>query len=408
MAICWGVLAWSVWSMLGGSWRGLLGAWSVALFSLSAYILQWDSSVLTESISLSAVALFFAASIWLCRQFTWPRVALLVFSLLLEASARDESVPVMFLVGVAFVVAAVVCFWRRSHLDSLCLAITGVLLLLVVSTLGLAATTAHRNLENTENNFIVRVWPYPSADAWFSHHGMPESSYLVTIDTALRAHRTWPYSSVVVPPKMGALVVTPIWTEPRWTPLYQWLQRRGETQWLLYLVSHPGYVLSAPLRHPQLSFNSPTSLSFYAKGRQASELLPLPFVPGLVVFLVALCSGGLLVVRRLLFTRLPIVFIGLILVGIFAMAASWYGDSEELARHMIEGNVTVRLAALLLALSSISPRRIETQTRGIRASSRTACERHHSTGDRPRRESDLGGSRPKAATNPGSSRSPVT
>jgi hypothetical protein len=40
----------------------------------------------------------------------------------------------------------------------------------------------------------------------------------------------------------------------------------------------------------------------------------------------------------------------LIPLGVFGMAVGWFGDGQEIARHMIEGNVTVRLAVLLLLI----------------------------------------------------------
>jgi len=61
---------------LGVAGRRLAGAISASAvvgFSLSPYVVQWDTSVLSESISLSALAVIFASGIWLAQRFTWMR-----------------------------------------------------------------------------------------------------------------------------------------------------------------------------------------------------------------------------------------------------------------------------------------------------------------------------------------------
>jgi hypothetical protein len=54
--VAWSFLAWSVWVWIGSGARAVAGAWVVLAFSLSPFVLQWDASVLSESISLSALA----------------------------------------------------------------------------------------------------------------------------------------------------------------------------------------------------------------------------------------------------------------------------------------------------------------------------------------------------------------
>jgi hypothetical protein len=66
----------------------------------------------------------------------------------------------------------------------------------------------------------------------------------------------------------------------------------------------------------------------------------------------ALIAAATMLIRRV-WRRWEVAYLmAMIPLGMFAMAVGWFGDGQEIARHMIEGNVMIRLAVLLLLLWS--------------------------------------------------------
>ena len=74
----WGVLAFTVGRLVPAGWRRVVAVWVVLAFASSTPIALWNRSVLSESLSLSLLALLVAAVIWTARRVTWPRVAAVV------------------------------------------------------------------------------------------------------------------------------------------------------------------------------------------------------------------------------------------------------------------------------------------------------------------------------------------
>ncbi len=351
-ALAWGTLATTVWHWLGRGARGCIGAWVVLAFSLSPFILQWDASVLTESISLSAIAVFVASGILVVRRFTWVRVVLLVGSGVVFELARDEGIEVIAVVGVAIGVLAIVAGLKHHADAARRWGLVAVIVLGSSALIALAAQQAHRNVLNVENSLFVRIFPYPDKVAAFSAEGMPQGHAIDAVAKLLAAQKTTSlaYASPV-PSSSIAVVVGPILDNPYWHPLRTWFETRGESAYLRYLVLHPSYVVSAPFHQPSLAFNSPSTLAYYdIEGHPPLAGVSLFFPRRIFVYALAALATVLLVARRL-WRRREVAFVAaLIPLGCLAMVVAWFGDGQEVARHMIEGNVMVRLSVWLLVL----------------------------------------------------------
>jgi hypothetical protein len=348
----WSFLAWMVWTWFGGGVRAVAAAWVVLAFSLTPYVLQWDASVLSESVSLAAIAVIFGSGLWLTRRFTWPGAALLAGSSVVFELARDAGLEVVGAIGLGTAAVAAVHALRHRRREAWRCAVLAVVVLGATALVGGAAVHARRNVLNVENSLYVRVFPYPDMVAAFAAHGMPEGRQIDAVARTLRAERPTPLAFASPPPSPStAVVVGPILSETYWQPLRRWINGHGEAAYLGYLLSHPAYLFSAPLHRPSLAFNSPSSLQFYEiYGHDPVPGTSLLFPRRLVVLVMALLAAVLLFVRRI-WRRPEVAFlVAMIPLGIFAMAVSWFGDGQEIARHMIEGNVMVRLAVLLLLL----------------------------------------------------------
>lgn len=295
--LAWTALAVTVARLVRPGWRALLAGTVVLAFASSWEIVEWDWSVLSESISLSAVAVICASTIWLARRFTTPRAVVLLGACLVYAGARDQAIWIIALAGGAVCAFALLRLVARQHGPAPAVRVRGIVLL-GVALLGVAvlneagAASAHRNVINVEDVFNVRVFPFPSRVAWFAAHGMPQAA---AIDVTAAATPT--------PPGM-AKVVRPDLASPTWRPLARWFPTDSEGIFIEYLVTHPGYDLTAPFATPALTYNNANgNLAFYGDinngTRHFLPVIPTVLFPSWQIDLALAVVGiSLMVVRR--------------------------------------------------------------------------------------------------------------
>ena len=137
----------------------------------------WNRSVLSESLSMSLLALLFATLIWAARRLTWPRVAAATAVCLCFAATRDAQVWTVGLLALAVGAGALLAAGRdrglaiRAGTLALCLAA-------VVVLTGWGTVSSHRTKQNVADVFYVRIFPFPDRVAWFAAHGMPDQQQI--------------------------------------------------------------------------------------------------------------------------------------------------------------------------------------------------------------------------------------
>ena len=358
--LAWGFLAWTASTLVPSGWKRLAFTVGVLGFATAPLVVQWDWSVLSESPSLSALAVLLACGLLLVRRFTWVRLGGLTIAAAVYVGLRDADIWNIGLIGFVFLAvggaatirggameaerfvesirSTVRRQWRRTRGQiALGGALCGVALLA-----GIAANASHRNVLNVEEAFSVRVFPYPDRVAWFESHGMPEGQ---SIDTLAR-ETPHPLSG-------SAQKVTPNLTDPSWRPLKAWFAQEGLTTYGIFLVTHPGYVLTAPFQTPPLTYNNASGdLSFYIP---VNHLVLKPFGTAftpdkIVVIVLAVCSLLVASARGILPHREWLLIAGFGAFGLISMLLAWHGEGQEVTRHMVEGDVEVRLGVLLALL----------------------------------------------------------
>lgn len=204
---------------------------------------------------------------------------------------------------------------------------------------GWGAVSSHRTRENVADVFYVRVFPFPDRVAWFAAHGMPEQNQ---VERLAGTTQTEPGTAKVV-------YVSP--TDPAFRQLDGWLATNGSSTYFLWLLTHPGYVISEPFARPERAFNSAKGdLLFYAapSNRMESPLTALvwPSVLGLLVLagvavIVSVTSRG---------WRQPVwrMVVILTVIGVFSMLVAWHGDGQEVTRHTVEGYAELRVGVWIL------------------------------------------------------------
>jgi hypothetical protein len=364
-ALAWGLLASTAARLFQTPMRSVLAALLILSFSLSPYILQWSASVLTESLALSAVALASSFAILIATDLTWVRAGGLVVSLAMFALVRDQGVFVAIAVGIAVLlgtlVAAVVLRPRKSEQanrlredsverpamrTSRWLSL-GFALLVVGAASGAGAYVSHRNDTNVEDNLSVRVFPFPGRVAWFASHGMPEARQIdVLAARELTAALHGPTRRELLTGRITAPAVYFTFTVPMWHQLREWVGDRGEATYAKYLVSHPAWAIDAPFS-PTTTAVAPF-LSYYADGHPVPGWAGWIWFPGPLLAATGILGLAVLIWQRRV-TRFVVLFCGVTLLGLVTAWVAWLSAVPEVNRHMIEGNVTIRLGVLLIA-----------------------------------------------------------
>jgi hypothetical protein len=345
----WSVLAVVVARLVRPRGRQLLAGGVVLGFAASRPITQWDRSILSESFSLSALALLFACTILWARHPTITRAAALIGAALLFAATRDTQIWIVALVAVAFGAYALRRARRVDPAAARPALIVAAGLVLVVVCTATSSMVSHRHLTNVQNALAVRVFPYPNRIGWFADHGMPQAAAVTAL---ARATASTDGNAPLVAIDLG---------DPAFRPLARWLRTDAARTYITWLALHPGTVLKDPLLRPERTYNNADGhLSNYAAAdRSDAPLLTAllyPAWPWVLAAAVAAVIGGWLLgqVRRLAWVAVALLGV----LGFAHMLIAWHGDGMEVTRHASVGNVQVRLGVLILLLMLLDGRRI--------------------------------------------------
>ena len=336
-AVAWGVLAWTVGRLVAPGWRRVVAFWVILAFATSFPITLWNRSVLSESLSMSMLALVFAGFLWTAQRITWPRVVATVAACLCFATTRDAQVWTVAILGLGTGVYSLTRINRNRRL-ALRTGVLAMCLLTVVGVTEWGAVASHRTVEDVADVFYVRIFPFPDRVAWFAAHGMPQQR---AVDALARATGT----------EGTAKVVGFSAHDPAFRRLERWIAADGSSTYLLWLATHPWYVVSEPLQRPERSFNfAQGNLNFYATttNQMKSPLTVVLWPPLLELIILSALALYLAVLSGSWRLRPWRMALALSLTGMLAMLAAWHGDGQEVTRHTIEGYAQVRLGVWIL------------------------------------------------------------
>jgi hypothetical protein len=364
-AVAWGFLAWTASRLVDIRWRRALVFLLVLAFATAPVVASWDWSVLSESPSLSVLAILFACALWISRRFTWVRLAGLGVSALVYNGIRDSDIWDAAITGLILLAVVVVVTIRGAASEpagprqtmkdnfqrAKPTAAVGVVLIAVAVVTGAGADVSHRNILNIEEAFYIRIFPFPDRVAWFSAHGMPQGS---DVDTLAKDTGATDQAVPVEPPL----------NEREWRALRAWFEHDALTTYAFFLISHPVYVLEAPFQSPPLTYNNASGQlqSYEPPGRSISVMETL-FAPNKFVVISWAVLGILVAFVRGTWRRPELrLLMALILLGLMSMLLAWHGEGQEVTRHMVEGDIQARLGVLLLLVLSLlasSPKSVE-------------------------------------------------
>ena len=170
--IAWFVLANCIRKQIVNTYLGLAALISILVYSCAAYIVIWDVKIMTESFSISLLAIFLASYLTVFNLRFKSRLAwILIAVALMLAAIRDSNAYFVLLVAVTTLLAAY--YLRKSPLSfdkkGLCLFLGGSL----AAFCGSYITQFYRFPESLCTTLIERVKNYPGASDYFIEHGAP-------------------------------------------------------------------------------------------------------------------------------------------------------------------------------------------------------------------------------------------
>jgi hypothetical protein len=354
--VCWAALATSVWTVIEGKRARWLGALAVVAFSCTVPVTMWERSVLSESLGASTLALVLAAALQLVRGVSGRRVAAVLAASALWLITRDSHASVVVVAAVALGVGLVVVEWRRGKDDTTERdRAVGALILLAcwLFTLGaaswVAASHGNRYAYPLRNVFEARVLPYPDRVAWFADHGMPQAERFVGPDA--------------LAPVVGGGGQAPVTyvadDDPSMREWLAWVGRDGRGAFAAWVATHPGYLVTEPLRDPERTFNNARGdRDLYAPVDQREvPLVTDVLVPNRWVALAIVAAVAVWATRRRRWGS-PLVLVGAATVALAAPhgLVSWHSDGMETARHLAIPALQLHLGALLMVLGAFGPR----------------------------------------------------
>ena len=220
-AASWGVLALVLARRCSSSLVGLSVGAAVLIFSMTATVAMWDALLLSESLSISLLALLIATSIRAFDQPSRARVAIAVGVGGIWVFTRD---PNAYMIGVAALTVGFLVLIRSLPRPAFIAAAAWA----VLAVVALAVQSTSARWEALYDILGKRVLTDRSATQEFARAGMP-----VTPQVLIMANRT---------SEMGFR------TKPELAELRRWTRNHGGQTYLRYLVNHPDRTLLGPFR----------------------------------------------------------------------------------------------------------------------------------------------------------------
>ena len=330
-----GALAWALLALaLGRLIRMRALRWAALLLllglGLTRPITVWDQAMLSESLAYSVQALLLASLFWLVDRWTLLRAVALLLLVFLWVFLRDSHLYYVLLVALCLLpVGLLVGHWRR--LLPVCAAL--LLLFFVGNTL---ATASLRWVGNFYNVLTVRLLSYEGSRSYLEARGMPVNEELLALQ--------------------GELHTADMHHASSFAPLRAWTHTRGKSAYTRFLVSHPRYLLGAPVH----DFNALLGDQRVYQARFSAEETPhvLPvwmeevfypqrfgFAVACIALVWAVLAGAAVVMGRL--PRIVLIPVGLVLLSVPHAWLIWHGDAMEISRHALMPALQIRLGLML-------------------------------------------------------------
>ncbi len=339
----WGLLAASLARRMRAGWLKAAAFAAVLLFSLSADITQWDSVVMSESLSLSFLALWVAAWLWLLDG--WHPLAMAAVAVVgfLFVFTREVNAYLGLAAGVILIGAYL---WKRHAArfdegDELlrrqkALAL-GLALAAIFALNAPLSARGERWVFPLLNVIAQRILPSEEFTRFFTSRGMPVNSTLRSLEG-----------------QWGNSQDSAFYNSDQLRGFQAWLYREGRVSYYDFLFSHLGWTLADPVRNAG-ALLSPQVRNFGPEDYQGAlpgwvEEMIYPEASSVWAFVWLGLTVGMLAAVAVQRRKMhPAWLAGAAAVAlVYPHAALVYqGDVMEMARHAVGVAVQARLGVWL-------------------------------------------------------------
>lgn len=329
--LSWGFLAMLVSRALQTDWLKLAVFLIILLFSLSDDIMIWDGFLLSDSISLSLMALLVGSWLWLLEKWDWRKAALMLIVAFLWAFSRDTNAWVIFIL--ACLLITVGSLSRSRHY-------------LFIAAVFVMFFTANEISQNYSRRWVTafinvvarRILPNPEWTAYFAQRGMPVTPALMSLSGQLAWSQDWIF-----------------YKDPALKEFRDWVYRSGKSSYTRFLLAQPAITIQEPLRNieglvaPKLSYYGSPGFSPILTGALA-EVIYFKKWALLWVWASGIIVGSAFVIAIQENKLRWLVPLTLVILAYPHAAVAWHGDPMDIGRHALQAGVHFRLGLWMLLL----------------------------------------------------------
>jgi hypothetical protein len=231
--LSWSILALAVAYSLHISFLRFAGFVLILLLSLYRYIIGWDSVLLTESLSLSLMALFIAGWLWLLQGWNWQKALFVLAVGFFWTFCRDTNAWVVLMIAVFLLTFVVLRLIDKKYL------LLSVAFMIMFFMSNLSADSGGRWIFPFQNVLGRRILPDAQAVTFFASCGMPVSSELTQLAG-----------------EFASGLDRAFYNDPALENYRAWLHQTGKSCYIKWLLSDP----LESIKRPITEFNTLVSL----------------------------------------------------------------------------------------------------------------------------------------------------
>ncbi len=357
--LCWSLLALSVSRGIRLQWLRPIAFATILVLSLSTDIILWDWVILSESISLSLLALFIAGWLWLLKGWQWRKAAIVAIVGLFWVFSRDSNAWVIMTVAALLALISLVLRGQQRYFVLAGLFVAFFIAYDVPWKVGEPRGNTENIRDVTRQDFHeiavdeilqARILPFADRTAYFAEHGMPVTSALMERSGKPASSDNWAFL-----------------TDPALKEFRDWQYKYGQSTYVRFLLSSPLWTAVEPLRYPTELLHFPNKMVYFPHGFSPilTGLLDETVYPqSLLVFLnkwalVCLLLAGIvvsLVISVMAWRqRNAAWFTALVIVGLAYPHALIvvHGNPGEIGRHAVAINAQLGIGLWMLLLFGI-------------------------------------------------------
>jgi hypothetical protein len=318
----------------------------VLAFALSTDVIQWDSAILSESVSTSLFVLFMAVWLRLTGGVSTAKAAAVAVLAAVWSMSREANSLVLLPLAAGIVLWA--SWYKHGHRDEQirCFVLGGAITAIAVGTFAISGS-GDRWVFPLLNVIGKRVLPSPPRTAFYQNEGMPVTPRLMDMSGEFASGKDWAF-----------------YTAPELEGFRAWLFRDGKRVFAKDLLTHPTRSTREPLADVT-EFVCPI-LSPYWSSVGFKPVYPFAYdqwfcqpgpaativVTSLIFGLAFVGSSFLLRGRLGSYDGFRMLTLGTLLAGWLPFTwFTWHVIGQmEISRHVWSGVLAFRLGVLLLVL----------------------------------------------------------